>query len=361
MGYKEVKDQTGVEKGYIKYQFYVRVRGKQYRRIETCRRSAVNAIYRDWEDSILSGVTKQYRFFQIVSEYLEYIKSVKSERMCLHEITVMELAKEFFGNMELAEFRRKDAEDFILWRKNYVLATSGNIRDKTRISPATLNRNISVLSYFFNWCIRREYYRMNNPFSMTKVQERNYREVSFSREEIDVILSTAHQVSPMLCKVVLIALLTGMRRGEIFSLEWDEVDLEQNRIILSEQKTKGKRSRAVPISPALKEVLLSLERPGRYVVRDLYTMDQLKHQWTRLIEKLSFGQFSDGTKFRFHDIRHLTAQTLLNQGLDIVDVQHILGHRDSVTTQRRYSQFARPDLMEKGTRIDNILPFRKII
>ncbi len=120
----------------------------------------------------------------------------------------------------------------------------------------------------------------------------------------------------MLCKVILIALLTGMRRGELFSLEWSEVHLDFNRIILSHYKTKGGRFRVIPISPTLREVLFSIRNPCKYVVADDYSMDQLKHQWTRLVDKLPFGKINDGTKFRFHDLRHQTAQTLLNEGLD---------------------------------------------
>ncbi len=152
-----------------------------------------------------------------------------------------------------------------------------------------------------------------------------------------------------------------MRRGEIYSLEWSEVQFNYNRILLSETKTKGKRSGLVPVSPVLQEVLKSLDVKGKYVVADLYTMDQLRKQWGKLIKILPFGHIKNGTNFRFHDLRHLTAQTLLNEGLDMTDVQHILRHQHITTTQARYAQFSRPDLIEKGARIDNILPFKRVI
>ncbi len=101
--------------------------------------------------------------------------------MCRQEHVIMQLAKDFFGDILLADFRRRHAENLITWRRDHVLASYGNIMNKVQLSPATLNRNISVLSCFFNWCIKRDYYDRHNPFSLAKLPERNFREVTVSR------------------------------------------------------------------------------------------------------------------------------------------------------------------------------------
>ena len=49
------------------------------------------------------------------------------------------------------------------------------------------------------------------------------------------------------------------------------------------------------------------------------------------------------------------AQALLNLGLSLEDLQSLLGHQDITTTQRRYAPFARPDLLDKGSKIDNFI------
>jgi len=103
-----------------------------------------------------------------------------------------------------------------------------------------------------------------------------------------------------------------------------------------------------------------LDRTDKYVITG-YSMSQLRKQWDKLTDTLPFGRINDQTRLRFHDLRHLYAQSLLDSGLDIVDVQHMLHHSSSVVTQNRYAQFARPDLVEKGKKIDNILPFKKVI
>ncbi len=61
---------------------------------------------------------------------------------------------------------------------------------------------------------------------------------------------------------------------------------------------------------------------------------------------------NDGSNLRFHDLRHLFAQSLLNLGIDLEDVQFLLGHQSIQTTQSRYAMFARDDIMEKAARLD---------
>ena len=69
---------------------------------------------------------------------------------------------------------------------------------------------------------------------------------------------------------------------------------------------------------------------------------------------------NDKTKLRVHDLRHVYSQSLLNQGIGLEDIQSLLGHQDITTTQRRYAQYARPDLLEKASKIDNVINFKKI-
>lgn len=361
MGYKEIKELTsGNKKGYVKYDFYFRFRGKKYTRRETCRRSSVSMIYRQWETSIINGQLyseEKITFFEISEQYLAYVKDTKSARQYCHEVTVMEVAKEFFNNISLSDFTKGLAEDFVQWRKKTIISRWVK---KNEISASTLNKNIGVMSSFFNYCIRRELYHRNNPFALMRIPERNYREVRASREQIEITLDEAMKIHPMFYRVILIALLSGMRRGEIFSLEWSEVSLERSMIILSQRKTKSRRSRAVPISPMLGEILRDMKAPGSLVITG-YTVDMMKKHWRKLLNSLPFSWIGDNSNMRFHDLRHICLQSLLDFGLQLEDIQMIAGHRDFTTTQRRYAQHARPDLVEKGSKIDKILPLKKVI
>lgn len=374
MGYKISKNQRKLNPGFIRYDFYLNYDKSKAPARNTFihRKSAVDSAYSDWVNQILAkaeseknrGKTPERKLFEILDEYLIYSESFKSERMYKHERTIIEdVVKKFYDpSMNLASFNRADAEAFILWRKNKVIVKYENTKTRGQLSNSTINRNIAVLSYFFNWCIKKSYYEKLNPFSMTKHRENNYREIMMNQNQIEELLSCAISISETFHKVISILLLSGMRRGELFSLEWSEVNFDTSFIMLSKYKTKGRKGRAIPISPALREILLSLRNSnaGNMVMAN-YTVNILAKDWNKLLGKISFPVINDGTKLRVHDLRHVYSQSLLNMGVSLEDMQSLLGHQDITTTQRRYAQHARPDLLQKGSLIDNVICIRKAI
>jgi integrase len=358
MAIRIAKNQKEVPKGKVRFQFDTYYLGKRHRKNVTCYKSDVKKIYREWEKQIINGLDGDFTFFEKLDEYLKYSKSMKSEKTYQHEKTMIEqVVKQYFKkDFLLRNFRRSHADDFILWRRNFVVTRNNNTKEHGSISNATLNRTIAVMSYFFNWAIKKEYYHGNNPFYMAKLPENNQREVKLSLEQIRELLAKAHELDERLYQLIIFALLTGMRRGEIFSLTWDEVDLENSRIVLSRTKTKSKKARVIPVVKTLKEILIFMKSNSpedQLVISDI-SKDTLKRKWNKLRENLPFGMLEDGTKLRFHDLRHLYAQTLLDLGTELEDIQFLLGHQPYQTTQKRYAMFARPDLHEKASKIDEL-------
>ncbi|PKL18390.1 MAG: hypothetical protein CVV49_06250 [Spirochaetae bacterium HGW-Spirochaetae-5] len=362
MSYKLLADQTDIQPGYGRYIFYMRYKGVRQRKVVKCRKSTVQALHRDWEDGILAKTTKQYKLFEILDKYLEFSREFKTERTFRFERTIIEdVIKKFYKrSMLLNDFTRADADAFIMYRKKHIIVKHDNTKTKGQLTNATINRNIAILSYFFNWCIKKGYYNSLNPFALQKLKEHNYREVMLSSGQIDELFNVAYHIGELFHKTISILLLTGMRRGELFSLEWAEVNFDTRFIILSQYKTKSRKRRAIPISPALLEILLSLKNsndgPG---VMGSYTVNILAKDWQKLLSKVSFRTINDGTDLRVHDLRHVYSQSMLNIGVGLEDIQSLLGHQDFSTTQRRYAQFSRPDLLEKGSLIDNVIKIRK--
>ncbi|PKL19539.1 MAG: hypothetical protein CVV49_00450 [Spirochaetae bacterium HGW-Spirochaetae-5] len=360
MGYKEVTDQSGVEKGYIKYQFYIRFKGDQFRKVVTCRKSAVDALFREWEGKILLGVTKQFKFFEILDEYLIHVEQNKSAKALNAESRSILRFKSCFKNILLSDFRRSHVDDFITWRRNKVFALHANTRVKGKVSNATINRDLACLSSFFSYCIRKEYINTINPVALTKLKENNEREVRISREQLEEFLLKAQTIDRQFYNVIVIALLTGMRKKEILTLDWSEVHFDSRFIRLSAHKTKSKKARIVPITPAAMEILSSMKNNSSLVVGE-YTDNILRKQWGKLLNMISFRKISDGTDLHFHDLRHIYAQTLLDQGVSLEDIQSLLGHESIQTTQKRYAMFSRHDLQEKAGRMDNVVKIKRVI
>jgi integrase len=146
------------------------------------------------------------------------------------------------------------------------------------------------------------------------------------RREFD---SFSDHLSPM----VLLALNTGLRRGEIFRLRWSDVDRKASTLHVRAETTKSQRERRVPLNSEARSVLerwlpvsggkdLIFPSPGGGVLTNI------NRSWERLIASAEI------VDFRFHDCRHHFASQLVMQGADLYTVRELLGHRDFETTQR---------------------------
>jgi len=359
MTYQISKNQNGVSKGKVRYEFYLRFEKKRYRKTIICQKSIVGNFYKKWEHQIYNNLLGSYSLFEKLDEYLKHVLHVKSKQSYNHEKTVIQdTVKVFYDDkMLLQDFKRHHLDDYLKWRKNNVLSKYDNSFKKGSISNATLNRSIAVLSSFFNWCIVKDYFTGNNPCYRAKLKENNKREVRLSIEQVNHLLEKAYHQDERLYNIIVIELYTGMRRGEILSLTWDGVDFDRSLIFLSKEKTKTNKARTIPIISPLKNFLLTLKNNScdKQLVVQGMSRTVIQKEWNKLREKVSFNTLPDGSKLRFHDLRHVVGQTLLDLGIDMKTVQDILGHSSIKTTEERYVMFARPDLNEKMERLSNVI------
>lgn len=135
-----------------------------------------------------------------------------------------------------------------------------------------------------------------------------------------------------LSAVVVLALHTGMRKGEILGLEWERVDLSSARFRLD--RTKSGEPRGVPINRAVYEVLIALEPdPDRRHGRVFPAGNDRRGSQVRTAFAAALAR-AGITGFRFHDLRHTAASHLVMRGASLKDVQEILGHADLRMTNR---------------------------
>jgi integrase len=143
------------------------------------------------------------------------------------------------------------------------------------------------------------------------------------------------EFSDHLKPLVLLALNTGMRRGELFSLQWGDVDFLHGRLTVRASATKGNKTRYIPLNQAARAVLQQWQKqtggtglvfPGKKGKK----MDNITTSWENL---MASAEIED---FRFHDCRHHFATMTLKSGADIVTVSKLLGHA-SLNMTMRYS------------------------
>ena len=134
---------------------------------------------------------------------------------------------------------------------------------------------------------------------------------------------------------VVLALETGMRRGELLSVEWGNVDLNRRTALLP--ITKNGDSRGVPLSSRALTVLRSLppSTTGR-VFGDL-TADAVKLSFRRTTVRAGI------TGLRFHDLRHEATSRLFEKGLNVMEVASVTGHK-TLQMLKRYTHLNAVDL-----------------
>ncbi|HSK72637.1 MAG TPA: tyrosine-type recombinase/integrase [Pyrinomonadaceae bacterium] len=195
-------------------------------------------------------------------------------------------------------------------------------------SLATVNNHLRVLSKIFSLAMDAELADANPCFRVRKFKLNNQRMRVLSREEEDRLFEAIGD-NELVRNIVTVALHTGMRRGEIFSLKWFDVDFNRNLIQVRESKSGKKRF--VPINETLKSLLGSLKRKSEFVFPSPRTggrLDNIKWSFRQAVQKAKIEDFW------FHDLRHTAATRMAEAGADAFTLAKILGHSDIRMTAR---------------------------
>jgi integrase len=216
----------------------------------------------------------------------------------------------------------------------------GNViapKEHTRTGGA-VNRYLATLSHMFSVAVKDLSLLDRNPVQdITRPKEARGRIRFLSDEERAALLSAceASEWKPLKA-LVLLALSTGARRGELVGLTWADVDLKDGRATVHE--TKNGEPRVLPLVgkalAAVRELKLDDSAKSDYVFRHpnglpeaFYSFDS---HWYAAVEKAGLENF------RFHDLRHTTASILAAQGATLLEIADVLGHK-TLAMVKRYS------------------------
>lgn len=243
------------------------------------------------------------------------------------------------------------------WRErlgHYVLADVtpallGDMRDdmlrtevrgnKTR-SPSTVNRYMAILSHVFTMAVTEWGWLDDSPMrKVKKPTEPKGRTRFLSDEERVALLAAAKEVhSRFLYPIIVLALSTGARRGEIINLKWSNVSLERKVITL--YKTKNKEIRLLPLAGHALELVQQLYAERDSVSDYLFPSPRnprkpwdMQAPWNKAVEKAALEDF------RFHDLRHSAASYLAMHGASPNEIAEVLGHK-TLQMVKRYAHLS---------------------
>jgi integrase len=265
----------------------------------------------------------QISFDKFKTEYLELTRGDKKPNSSLRdECSLKHLSKAFDGKM-LSEINPLLIERY------------KKIRKEEGAEPATINRELGCLRHMFNMAIawgKAQSY----PFGFGKnkvkfLKEPKGKDRILSEEEESMLLETVKLTtkSQHLEPIIITALNTGMRKGEILNLKWSNVDFKTGHILVEE--TKNGEIRRVPMNKKLTAILESGKKisKGEYVFSENgKPYGDVKTGWWSALKKAKIEGF------RFHDLRHTFGSRLGMAGVDIRTIQELMGHKDIKMTMR---------------------------
>lgn len=235
-----------------------------------------------------------------------------------------------------------------------------NLRQAGHV-PKGINMILGVLLTLLNDAVEWQYLARNPLARFRPVKEPELHFDYWSAAEVQQFLNGS--LHDPLAPLFLVAINTGMRRGELCALKWDRVDLVRNQLTISRslsryglsETTKSGRKRYVPISSVVKDVLLKLmrEQRGEFVFCDEKGLPIDAHHLCRVFHR-SQRRAGFTRMIRFHDLRHTFASHFMMNGGNIYDLQKILGHSTLEMTQR-YAHMS-PAHLEKAIQIVSFKP-----
>ena len=212
---------------------------------------------------------------------------------------------------------------------NKLEAFKGYLLNERHLANATVNRYRAMLSKIFNLGIQNKSITANPITDLKKLKVRNLKTRFLTLDEEARLYNTVAKTHPYLKNIITCALQTGMRKGEILNLKWVNIDMEYRFIELLE--TKSGKSRRIPISDSLYDVLNSLPITSEYVFVNPETnkpYTDLKRSFKTVLKQAGIYNF------RFHDLRHTFATRLAECNIDLIVIKELLGHSKIDTTMR---------------------------
>ena len=279
---------------------------------------------------------KEYTFIELSEKYKAWAEGRQKAFKRWKSYLIAQLVKKF-GDLFLNDFSTEVIEQY-----QSEMLGKGN-------KPATVNRKIAVLAHMFT---KAADWKMFDSAAIPKVKmlkEDNKRLRYLSKEECQALINACE---PHLKPIVITALNTGMRKGEILNLRWDaNIDLRHGFILLD--KTKNGERREIPINDTLRGVLQGITRrlDISYVFYDNSTgkpYGDVKRAFATACRRAGIKDF------HFHDLRHTFASHLVMAGVDLTTVKELLGHK-TLTMTLRYAHLAPSHKVEAVKKYDNFL------
>ena len=252
---------------------------------------------------------------QMVDEYREAKKVQGVTEGTLYEIALsLRNFERLVGRCSSKQITQHVMDKFILERG-------------TEVKRPTLNKDIRNLKTFINWCRENRY--LNGNIKITELKEDERPVKSLNDIQIKKLLVVAEPCVAMKIRILL-ALGTGLRRGDIDSLKVSDIDFERNSIATKSRKTK----KSMASRPVSAEVMAELSKYvcGLDVGQEKLFRTKFSHRkWRKVCKEAGLADL------KFHDLRRTFCSLLAQNGVSTAVTQRLLEHLSPNLTNKVYT------------------------
>lgn len=226
----------------------------------------------------------------------------------------------FLLDRRLEDIRKIDVENW-------------EIEEKKNNKASSINRKIGTLKAALTWAVEHELLSASPLIRLKSLPETdsNKKVRYLSQEERTRLMVALNGVDGVMKPLIITALNTGIRRGALFALKWEDVNFTEQTITLQAESAKNKKFNTVPMNNATITALSEWKRQriNGFVFPSPVTggaLDNCKKSWATLLKNANIKNF------RWHDMRHDFASRLVMAGVDLNTVRELLTHGDIKTT-----------------------------
>jgi len=251
--------------------------------------------------------------FETMTDLYPENYSKPNKKSSRRDVTSINNLKPFFTGKYLHEITPLDMEKYKRGRQG-------------QVSNATVNREVACIKHIFTVATEWGIVKKNPGRKIKLLRERNTRLRYLEEREIRRLHDAcAEHLKP----IVIVALNTGMRKEEILSLRWKDVDFRSRIIAILD--TKNGESRELPMNDIVHKTLLAVKKtdsPWVFCKKNGERYGNVRKAFEGTRKRAGI------THFRFHDLRHTFPSHLVMAGVDLRTVQELLGHKSFEMTLR---------------------------
>jgi integrase len=259
---------------------------------------------------------------------------------------------EYFGSKPLSEITTPVLVTYARWR-----------RETDNVTTATINRDFALIRSAFlagkglHRLLEIPKFPINNAAEVSRE-----RVLSFEEEELLLSVCVDKEVITVerlgqtysqeiqakrahLKNIIVVAVDTAMRKGEIFKMDWSDVDLGKGIITIPVSNSKTQRERAVPMTPRVREIFEAMPRRKGKV----FDGTGCKRTFATACERVGLV---DENEIHFHDLRHTGTTRMVRAGVPHTEVMKITGH-SQMKTFLRYVNLTAPAIQNAGRLLGN--------